>query len=353
MRLKILKMKKILFVLVCMISIHTTYAQVEKQIKGEALSADEKKKLEDTLQGWKFGGGGGVTLSQAAFVNWAPGGTNSIALMFKGNFYADYKKKNHLVTTRFNAEYGIQWLKQDGKLRPTKNADSWEIFAKYGYKVYKPLYIAAYGDLRSQFSNTYTKGVSSGKLDSIISKGGSPLIFEGAIGIDYVPNSKFSLFFSPLASKVTYIGNNTLASKEVYGNKFPSKIKYEFGAVLIATYKQSFWKDRITLSTIFKAYKNYLRGDKDPNNPTIKETKVNYRKNIDIDWQTTIGFNVNKYLSASIYTQVIWDNDVLTPIKDSNPVASKQQVQFRDIIGINVAYNVNYFKAKTAKAKPL
>jgi len=40
-------MKKLLLILVCIASIHSiSFGQVEKQIKGEALSADEKKKLE-------------------------------------------------------------------------------------------------------------------------------------------------------------------------------------------------------------------------------------------------------------------------------------------------------------------
>jgi len=351
-------MKKVLFILVCIISVHTmSFSQVEKTIPGQAMSADDKKKLEDTLQGWKFGGGILATISQAAFVNWAPGGINSIGINFKGNFYADYKKNKHLLTTRFTAEYGMNFLRDkyptDKKYRPTKSADSWEIFAKYGYKVYKPLYIAAYGSLRSQFSDTKKPNFVGSVDSSFISRAGSPLIFEGAIGLDYVPNDKFSLFFSPLAAKVTFVGDNVLAGQNAYGVG-PNHTKSEFGAVLIATYKQSFWKDKVTISSIFRAYKNYLKGQVDPNlaaaGITATETKGNYRKNIDIDWQTTIGFNVNKYLSASVFTHLIWDNDVLTPVKgDVNN--TKQQVQFRDIIGINVGYNVNYMKVKGEKPK--
>ncbi len=352
-------MKKLFLTLICLVSIYAaSFAQIEKTIPGEALSAADKKKMEDSTNGWKFGGLGNMTLSQAAFVNWAPGGINSIALLFRLNFYADYKKDNHLFQSWLNTEYGIQFLKENGKFGANKNADRWEMFAKYGYKVHKPLYVAAYGNLRSQFNNTniFRSGVNSanGKRDSLISTIGSPLIFEGALGLDYVPNSKFSLFFSPLAAKITYVGNGFLASQNIYGNAFPSRIKTEFGAVLIASYKQNFWKDRVSIMSVFRAYKNYLRAGVDPVDASLSnESRSSYRKNIDVDWQTTIGFNVNKYLTASVFTHLVWDHDVKTPVKDSNPVANKPQIQFRDIIGISVGYTPNFFKAKGAKAKQL
>lgn len=353
-------MKKIIFSVVCMLLLQTSmYAQVEKQIKGEAVSTDEKKKLADTTDGWKFGGLGSITFNQAGFVNWAPGGTNSFSFLFNFRFYADLKKKNHLWQNWFAAEYGIQFVKSDAdKVR--KNADRWEIFSKYGYKLYKPLYIAVYADLRSQFSNTYD--YSQPKPRKPISRFAAPLIFESAVGLDYVPNQYFSLFYSPLAAKITFVGDNDIAVAGTYGNTFPSKLKKEFGTVLIATYKQNFWKQNISILSVFKAYKNYLRDKEqvfdftsDPaTSALVPETISHYRRNIDIDWQTTIGLKVNKYLSASVFLQLVWDVDVATPVSGTiAPVQYKPQAQFRDIIGIGLSYNPNFYKAKGIKAKSL
>ncbi len=342
-------MKKLLFILVCLLTVYTTAsAQVEKQIKGEALSADEKKKLEDTTNGWKFGGIGGVTFNQAGFKNWAAGGTNSFSLLFNMRFFADYKKNNHLLQMWAAAEYGLQFTKGD-KYKLRKNADRWEIFAKYGYRIHKPLYFAAYTDLKSQFSNSYNY---TDTAKHVISRAAAPLVFEGAIGLDYVPVPYFSLFFSPLAAKVTYVAANDIAALNTFGNFYPSKVKKEFGAVLIATYKQDFWKQNISILSVMKVYKNYLRSAIDPFDATLpKESNSHYRKNIDVDWQTTLGLKVNKFLSASVFMHLIWDNDIT--FETSNPNIKTSKVQFRDIIGVGLAYQMNYSKAKGEKAKKL
>lgn len=342
-------MKKLLFTVACLLSVYaTSFSQVEKQIKGEAISADEKKKLEDSTDGWKFGGIGGLTFNQAGFKNWAAGGTNSFSLLFNARVFADYKKRNHLLQMWLAAEYGLQFTKGDQyKLR--KNADRWEVFAKYGYRIHKPLYVAAYADLRSQFANSYNY---TDTAKYVISRAAAPLIFEGAIGLDYVPNKYFSLFVSPLAAKVTYVAANDIAALNSFGNFFPSKVKKEFGAVLIATYKQDFWKQNISILSVFKAYKNYLRSNQDPFDASLgRESKDHYRKNIDVDWQTTIGLKVNKFLSASVFTHLIWDNDV-TFVTD-NPSLKTSKVQFRDIIGVGLTYQMNYTKGKGAKAKKI
>lgn len=339
---------KQIYVLVLLFLTISVQAQIEKQIEGKTISADDKKKLEDTLQGWKFGGLGGVNFNQAAFVNWAAGGVNAISLIFNARFYGDYKKDKHLLQNWLAAEYGLQFSKQTFP-KVNKNADRWEIFSKYGYKVSKNMYVGAYANLRSQFSNTYRYNADSSR--TLISTIASPLIFEGALGVDYVPNQYFSLFFSPLATKVTFVGNEFLSEFGGFGNRHPKRTKSEFGATLIAQYKQDFWKQNITISSIFRAYKNYLKANLDPIDLALtQESKSSYRKNIDVDWQTTLGFKINKFLTASVFTHLIWDHDVRILDKDKTVGSEKPRLQFRDVIGIGLTYQTNYFKAKDVKA---
>ena len=322
-------MKKLFFfVMAALLACTSLPAQVEKNINTQAATADDKKKMEDTLQGWKFGGIGGITFSQAAFVNWSAGGTNSIAFLFNARVYGDYKKNKHLLQNWLAAEYGFQFLKGQGLV---KNADRWEIFSKYGYQVAKHLYIAEFADLRSQFNKTKYKDT-----DSIVSRFASPLTVEASVGLDWVPNQYFSLFVSPIASKTTYVADDAIAATGTYGNIPTKKVKQEVGAVLVATYKQDVCKS-VNIASILKVYKNYLKGP---------------AQNIDVDWQTTLGFKVNKYISASVFTHLIWDYDVLFKNPDTG-LSTDHKLQFRDVIGISASYNTNWFKTKQLKARQL
>lgn len=90
---------------------------------------------------------------------------------------------------------------------------------------------------------------------------------------------------------------------------------------MVATYKQEIIKNITVLSTL-RLFKDYLQGP---------------AQNIDVDWQTAIGFKVNDYISASVFTHLIWDYDVLN-------AEEKRKVQFKDVIGIGLSYKFGHKK---------
>ena len=58
--------------------------------------------------------------------------------------------------------------------------------------------------------------------------------------------------------------------------------------------------------------------------------------NVDMNWDVLINMKINKYLNATLNTTLKYDNDVKT-INEGEKRGAK--VQFKDILGIGVAYN--------------
>ena len=59
--------------------------------------------------------------------------------------------------------------------------------------------------------------------------------------------------------------------------------------------------------------------------------------NVDMNWDVLINMKINKYLNATLNTMLKYDNDVKTINDEGEKRAAK--VQFKDILGIGVAYN--------------
>jgi len=95
-----------------------------------------------------------------------------------------------------------------------------------------------------------------------------------------------------------------------------------------------FKKDELFKNTSFATrldlFSNYL------NNP----------QNIDINWETFLVLKVNEFLSATVNTLLIYDDDVLIKVDEGNegePIMGKR-VQFKEVIGVGLTYKFAKFK---------
>ena len=102
----------------------------------------------------------------------------------------------------------------------------------------------------------------------------------------------------------------------------------------------------ITVQTDLNLFNNYT--DKDVDN----------RKRVDVDWQTSINMKVNKWITVSLFTHLIYDYDIKQKVFDGdNPVyeiddngifvlddaGEKIQkkdalIQFKEVLGVGVSY---------------
>lgn len=285
----------------------------------------------DTTKIWKKGGLISINFSQASFTNWAAGGENSLSGIALLNIFANYKKDKNTWDNTLDLAYG---LLQSGHGALRKNEDKIDVSSKYGrYAFYNHWYYTALINFKSQFADGYNYPNDS----VIISRFMAPGYILVAIGLDYKPNDYFSLFISPITSKTTFVNDQRLADAGAFGvdkaeydaNGIKIKdgklIRTEVGGYLRMTYKKDIVKN-VNFSTKLELFNNYFV------NP----------QNIDVNWEILIGMKVNKYLSASISTQMIYDNDIPVPIEHKvfgiKQPGTGPRLQFKEVLSIGLSY---------------
>ncbi|MFI5164673.1 MAG: DUF3078 domain-containing protein [Bacteroidia bacterium] len=311
-------MKRIFFLLFCL-GVLNCFAQ----------STDPP--VPDSLKVWKMGGLATLNLSQASLTNWAQGGENSLSITSLLHLFANYKKGNSSWDNTFDATYGFL---QSGTAPMRKSDDKIEFTSKYGYKTSKNWNIASLVNFKSQFTHGYNYPNDS----TIISDFLAPAYILVSTGMDYKPNDHFSFFTSPATGKITIVNNQTLANAGAYGVEKAvydtagtmiakgKKVRYEFGALISIGYNQEIVKN-INVSTKATFFSNYFK------NP----------QNIDVNWDVLISFKVNKFVSASINTTLIYDDDIPIPIYHNiNGVRTQTgagpRVQFKEVLGIGFSH---------------
>ncbi len=275
-----------------------------------------KKINTDTISGWKKGGMFAFTFGQSSFTNWAAGGINNISVNGITNLFASYKKDNLTWDNTLNLAYGIQILGKGEDKSTQKTDDKLDFSSKLGIKATDKLYYAALMNFRTQFTDGYNYPDDSTVISTFMAPG--YLIF--AAGIDYKPNKNLSVFLAPLTSKTTFVSNQTLADAGAYGVEAGEKIRSEFGGYFKASYTEDIMEN-VNLNTKLGLFSNYLH------NP----------QNIDVNWEVLIGMKINKYITANLSTQLLYDDDILVPVDTNNDGTNDgtgKRIQFKEILGV-------------------
>jgi hypothetical protein len=315
-----MKCKIIAVIALLSISCVTTFGQVTEGEK--ALRAQSA----DTTQGWKKGGVFAVNLAQTSLTNWAAGGQNSVAVNGIFSVFANLKKGKSRWDNSLDLGYGI--LKQ-GKGSPArKTDDKIDFLSKYGREAFKNVFYAALLNLKTQMTPGYNYPDDSVKISNLF----APAYLLFALGMDYKPNAYFSAFVAPLTAKFTFVNDKTLSAAGAFGVTPGETVKSEMGGYVRVIYTRNDFKNdfmkNVSFTTKIDLFSNYA--DKP--------------QNIDINWETLIAMKVNKYISASINTQLIYDDNIKVPfdkngingIEAGESVGSK--VQFKEILGVGLSY---------------
>lgn len=262
---------------------------------------------------WTTTGFVGLKLTQGSFSNWATGGSNAFAFDLQGTYQANYKHDKHLWQNRLELAYGLTKTKGDGS---RKTSDKIYLNSNYGYLIYKNLYLSALMNFQTQFSKGYDYAVSR---DISVSECLSPAYLMAGLGLTWTPDSYFTAVFSPAAWRGTFVRNNRLSDQGAYGVTPGKHLLSEFGANLKLEGNYPLMKN-INLYSRLDLFSDYLRKP----------------QNIDVNWEVQLTMMINKWFSASLNTNLVYDDDVRITQTDGRKV---KRVQFKELLGVGFQFN--------------
>ena len=318
------------------------------------------QEAEQTPSPWDFSGVVGLNASATGLVNWAAGGNNNVNGVAFGKVRLLYNENNLSWETNLNLEYGLSYI--DQKNDPfQKSSDVIDFNTKFGWQFHKAWYLTASAGFKSQFAfGRAYDGTEA--ADPIISKFLSPSYTDISVGIDWKPNSIFSLYLSPVAGKITtaYVGSAVEEANPGLRQQMQDKYAtwvYSKEANADGTYDKIYKNAKAELGLSFKGGINYTYKDLkiittlglftpyawDKTEMFDAENKfIGYRDNnrrfgnFDVDWDAAISYQFLKCLNVTLSTSLKYYNGVKIADKDG---VSAERVQFKGILGLGVGYS--------------
>ena len=273
----------------------------------------------DTTQGWSNSGVFSLNMTQASFTNWAAGGQNSVALNGLVSLTANYRMGKSAWDNALTLGYG-KMIQKGNDLGWVKTDDRIDFQSKYGHKASEKWFWSGLMSFKTQMDKGYNYPDTENKISDLL----APAYLIFSLGMDYKPTPQFSMYLSPLTSKNTIVNDDDLSAAGAFGVEPGKKFRAELGAYANIAYKKDEIVKNVNFLTKLDLFSNYLK------NP----------QNIDISWETLLVLKVNEFISATVNTHLLYDDDVLIRVDEGNegePVMGKR-AQFKEVIGVGYTY---------------
>ncbi len=291
--------KNVLIAVFCLVFTINMFAQEQKN---------------DSVKHWKAGGNTSLNFSQVSLSNWSGGGNNSLAgtFLFKG--FLNHKNGKIAWDNTLDVGYG---LTKQGDYKVAKSEDRIHLTTKLGYENGGHWFYTAMADFKTQFSVGYKDPLVQ---EVQVSEFMAPGYLQFSLGMDYKPSDNFSLFISPLTSKMTFVTNDSLASVGAFGVDTGENMRGEYGASLKLTAKKKDIVKNVNGYTRLDLFTNYSE------NP----------QNIDVDWEFGLNMKINEFLSAVFTTNIIYDDDI--KYVNTDGVEEGPRMQMKQLFGAGLSY---------------
>ena len=274
-------------------------------------------------QGWVKGGLFGLNFGQVHLNNWQGGGQSNVSVNSLMSLFANYKKGKSAWDNSLDLAYGLINQNNAGFI---KSDDRIELNSKYGqqFKNNNKWYYGGLVNFRTQFA----PGFETPANLNLISRFMSPAYLTAALGFDYKPNSALSLFIAPVSYRGTIVLDPALNATGSFGVEANNSIRHEMGGLFMGKFQKDILEN-VNLKTQVTLFSNYL----------------DRPQNIDVLWDMLISMKVNKYITASISSTLIYDNDISIAVdRNGNGTTDDAgdfggpRVQFKEVLNLGFAY---------------
>lgn len=277
-------MKKIISIIFLLLTIHTF-----------------SQKKNDSIPRLKIHGRFAFIFNQSSFTNWASGGQNTVAGNINVNYDFNYKKKNFNWDTRLITSYGLSHINDKGS---RKTDDRFELNSLVGLKTGKYWFLSFFSNFRTQ----YTKGFDYRPTPKIlVSEFLSPAYLAFGPGMLWKKSDELNFNIAPATARYTFV-NDFFSGK--FGVEEGKNTAFSLGFNFSSFYRLKLMEN-IQMENILNLYTDYLA----------------HIGNVDVDYQTNIRFNVNKYIKMHMTFHTIIDDD------------SSSRIQLRQLFGLGVNYS--------------
>lgn len=337
---------------------------VSAKVDETAKAAEELKKLDTAGKKWHFTGVVGTNAAATGLVNWSAGGKNNVNGVAFAKLRLLWKKDNFAWDTNLDTEYGLSWIDQDEDPFQ-KSSDKINLSTKFGWEFSKSWYLTVLGGFQSQYATGFEYKTG---YNPVISRWLAPAYTDFSVGIDWKPNSIFSVYISPVAGRVTTVNipdefNRKYTDEfkkenpgEEYANfDYRTHLQDKYGTYVHASdgskeYRNSkaefgltfkgginYKYKELTVITTLGLFTPYAWNKTPVDDPYFKYCDNNRRfGNFDVDWDLAVSYQLLKVLNVTFSTSLKYYNGVLI---DRENTYAAERVQFKSVLGLGVGYS--------------
>jgi len=310
--------------------IKTPVTVVEPKLSSKAVTVDLGNDVGDTIaiiakkpNFWKLRGSASLQFTQSYFSdNWYQGGENNYAGMGAVTLEANYDNKQKLQwDNKLELQLGFQTAMSDTchTFRVTSNL--LRLTSKVGYKAAKNWYYTAQALAYTQLYPNYEKN-----SNKVIADFTSPLYMNLSVGIDYKLKKEryeLSIYLSPVAYNMCWVDRSLYDIRSRYGMEKRSdgsfkNIYHKYGPSVTVNSKVKIMKN-VMWTSRFYVFGNIFDNKND--------------MYVNIEWENTLDFTINKYLSAKFFAYPKFDNS------SDKYKKGRHYFMFKEWLSLGLSYN--------------